>query len=111
MNAHPSPAEVTAAVLIDQQANNPAAMIPGAFESRGAIAAAPRTEPDVPITLLPQDVVESDRGRLELEREGGGAPNQRAGVRRGTVMSRLWLTALHPTQRADIWRRLRVEAA
>jgi hypothetical protein len=83
----------------------PAAMIPGAFEVRGGIPAAPRTEPDLPITLHPQDVVEPDRGRLELEREGGGAPNQRAGVRRGTVMSRLWLTARH------IWRRLPTRAA
>jgi len=111
MNAHPSPAEVTAAVLLERRANSPAAMIPGAFEVRGGIPAAPPPKPDTPITLHLQDVVESDRGRLEFEREGGGAPNQRAGVRRGTVMSRLWLTALHPTQRADIWRRLRGEAA
>jgi len=89
----------------------PAAMIPGAFEVRGDLPAAPPTEPDVPITLHPQEVVESDRGRLELEREGGGAPNQRAGVRRGTVMSRLWATALHPTQLSAIWRRLPVGAA
>ena len=111
MNAHPTPAEVTAAVLLERRANSPAAMIPGAFEVRGGIPAAPRTEPDVPITLHPQDAVESDRGRLELEREGGGAPNQRAGVRRGSVMSRLWLTALHPTQRSAIWRRSRAEGA
>jgi hypothetical protein len=89
----------------------PAAMIPGAFEVRSVSPAAAPTAPDVPITLHPQDVVESDRGRLELEREGGGAPNQRAGVRRGTVISRLWLTALHPTQLSDIWRRLPTRAA
>ena len=106
MTSHLSPAEETAAVLLEHRANNPATMIPGAFEVRDGIAAA--QPPELPVTLPPQGPGGSDRGRLEREREGGGAPNQRAGMRHGTVMSRLWLTVLHPTQRADIWRRLRV---
>lgn len=101
-------ADATAAVLIAQPAGGPAAMIPGAFERRARPpAAAPRPATGVWTRPPPEDVRACDRGLLEREREGGGAPSQRAGVRRGTFLHRLWQTALHPTQRSDIWRRVR----
>jgi hypothetical protein len=85
-------------------------MIPGAFERRTRIAAVPTTPAiDVVVALPLRSVSTSDRGGLEREREGGGAPSQRAGRRRGTLMSRLWQSARHPTRLTGIW--LRTQAA
>jgi hypothetical protein len=84
-------------------------MIPGAFERRGRVTAVPTTPAiDLVVTLPLQSVSTSDRGRLEREREGGGAPSQRAGRRRGTFMSRLWQSARHPTRLTAIWLRAQV---
>ena len=66
-------------------------MIPGAFEMRpasligraaGAIAS--------PIARVISPALVSDRERLEREREGGGAPNQRTGVGHRSVIGRLF---------------------
>lgn len=110
MSSHLSPAEATAAALLDHRAAGPGVMIPGAFERRARVPAVPPT-PEIDLLMTPpvRSVAPFDRGRLEREREGGGAPSQRAGRRRGTVMSRLWRSARHPTQLSDIW--LRVQAA
>lgn len=83
-------------------------MIPGAFERRArALAAGPIEAPD--LRAAPQGDAPPtpalDRERLEHEREGGGAPGERRGSRRGTIGGRLWLSLLHPTQLHDIWRR------
>ena len=80
-------------------------MIPGTFEMRARVAAVPTPETDARVMPAPWSVPGSDRGHLEREREGGGAPSQRAGTRRGTVMFRLWQSALHPTLLSNIWRR------
>ena len=110
MSSPLSPAEATAADLLEHRAGGPAVMIPGAFERRGRIAAVPRTPAiDLLVTLPLRRVSTTDRGRLEREREGGGAPSQRVGPRRGTVLPRLWQSARHPTQLTDIW--LRAQAA
>ena len=106
MNSPLSPAEATAVALLEHRAEGPAVMIPGAFEMRARVPAIPPT-PDIDVLVmapLPQ-VSESDPGRLAREREGGGAPSQRAGTRRGTVMFRLWQSALHPTRLSDLWSR------
>lgn len=105
MNPRSSPAEATAAVLLEHRAQGLTVMIPGAFEVRPRLPAVPPT-PATAADVLPHVRNVSDRGRLEREREGGGAPSQRAGARRGTVTSRLWQSALHPTQLSDIWRRV-----
>ena len=105
-----SPAEATAAALLEHRAEGPGVMIPGAFERRARIAAVPSTPAiELVVTLPLRSVSPSDRGRLEREREGGGAPSQRAGRRRGTFMSRLWQSARHPTRLTGIW--LRAQAA
>ena len=106
MSSHLSPAEATAATLLEHRAEGPGVMIPGAFERRGRVTAVPTTPAiDLVVTLPLQSVSTSDRGRLEREREGGGAPSQRAGRRRGTFMSRLWQSARHPTRLSAIWLR------
>ena len=105
MNSRSSPAEATSAVLLEHRAQGLAVMIPGAFEMRPRIPAVP-PPPATAVETLPHLRNVSDSGRLEREREGGGAPSQRAGARRGTVISRLWQSALHPTQLSDIWRRV-----
>jgi hypothetical protein len=105
MNSRFSPADATAAVLLEHRDEGIAVMIPGAFERRARLPAVPPT-PETAVHVTPHCRNVSNRGRLEREREGGGAPSQRAGRRRGTLMSRLWQSALHPTQLSDIWRRL-----
>jgi hypothetical protein len=106
MKAPLSPAEATAVLLLEP-GGGPAVMIPGAFEKRVRIPAiSPAPEADVPAAPLLRTVSESDRGRLEREREGGGAPSQRAGRRRGTLASRLWQSVIRPTRLFDIWRRV-----
>ena len=107
MNSQLSPAEATAVALLEHRAEGPGVMIPGAFERRARVAAVlPTPEIGLQVTPPRPSVSTSDRGRLEREREGGGAPSQRAGKRRGTVRSRLWQSARHPTQLSDIWRRV-----
>lgn len=86
-------------------------MIPGAFEIRARVPLPqPRHGTNAGIPHPLQDVDGSDRLRLDRELEGGGAPSQRRGQRRGTLMSRLWQTMLHPTHVRDIWRRVRAQA-
>jgi len=106
MSSHLSPAETTAAALLEHRAEGPGVMIPGAFERRARVTAVPTTPAiDMVVTLPLRSVSTSDRGSLEREREGGGAPSQRAGRRRGTFMSRLWQSARHPTRLSAIWLR------
>jgi hypothetical protein len=83
-------------------------MIPGAFEKRARTPAAPVIEtPDLRAALHGDAPATAalDSERLEHEREGGGAPGERRGPRRGTIGGRLWRSLLHPTQFQDIWRR------
>jgi len=73
-----TPAEDTAARL--QGAGHAAVpvLIPGAFEKRAGQAVAPPVAVvAVPVVLQPRPGEPVDRGRLEHEREGGGAPSQR----------------------------------
>jgi hypothetical protein len=71
-------------------------LIPGALERR--VRAAVSRGADVRVTQAARATDASDRGLLAYEREGGGAPNERAGRRPATVFARLWRSALHPTQ-------------
>ena len=65
-------------------------MIPGAFEIRASPRAArPIQRPAVGVAGHTPKAAASDRERLEREREGGGAPAQRAGGL-GTIGVRLW---------------------
>src|SRR5919109_1468836 len=103
-----SPAEETAAVLLQADRSGPPVMIPGAFETRvsnGATLPAPRPADPAAIRRA-QTVAAFEQERLEHEREGGGAPSQRDGRRSGTLGARLWQSLLHPTHLPDIWRRV-----
>ena len=81
--------------------------IPGAFEIRaGAPGDPPSRRIDVRVPPRARAAADADRERLEHEREGGGAPSQRAGRRRGTISARLWHSVLHPMQLPEIWRRV-----
>jgi hypothetical protein len=79
-----------------------ALMIPGAFEVR--VSARDRPLGGRVIAGAAQPAAANDRERLEHEREGGGAPSQRRGRRRGTIGARLWRSLLHPTALPQIWR-------
>jgi len=106
--ARQSPAEDTAAVLVQAERSGSPVMIPGAFEKRittGATFPSPR--PAHPAAIVrARTIAAFDRERLEHEREGGGAPSARAGRRPGTLGARLWRSLLHPTHLPDIWRRV-----
>jgi hypothetical protein len=105
-DARQSPAEETAALLVQAQRSGSPVLIPGAFEKRSA---GPRADlpsaPDV-VTGHAHPIVVSDLARLEYEREGGGAPSARGGRRPGTLGARLWHSLLHPTHVPEIWRRV-----
>ena len=100
-----TPAENTVAFLQKAQRNGSPVLIPGALETRARAPAAPLSQPiDVRVPGQVHAAAASDRGRLERELEGGGAPSQRAGP--GTISARLWQSVIHPMQLPHIWRRL-----
>jgi hypothetical protein len=110
--ARQSPAEDTATLLVQAERSGWPVLIPGAFEQRAAGRTAPvRSRPDVVVTNDAHPMVASDLGRLEYEREGGGAPSTRAGRRSGTLGARLWQSLLHPIHLPDIWRRALPQAS
>jgi hypothetical protein len=76
-------------VMLQQAARGGAPlMIPGALEPRASRPPArPRTaDPTPPHAGAAAD----DLGRLEREREGGGAASERTGRRSTTILGRLW---------------------
>jgi hypothetical protein len=106
-----SQAEETVAFLLQAERSGSPVPIPGAFERRAADRARlldDRT--DVPVTNDARAAAGSDREHLEHERDGGGAPSERAPRRSGTIGARLWHSVLHPTRVPDIWRRSLPEA-
>ena len=110
--ARQSPAEDTAALLVQAERSGSSVLIPGAFEKRAAGPLAPlRSRADVVVTDDAHPIVASGLERLEHEREGGGAPSTRAGKRSGTLAARLWQSLLHPMHLPDIWRRVLPQAA
>jgi hypothetical protein len=97
----------TVAFLQEAQRNGSPVPIPGAFEMRASAPGAPLSQGiDLSVSAHAPADAASDRERLEHEREGGGAPSQRAGRRRGTISARLWQSVLHPMQLSDVWRRV-----
>jgi len=91
----------TAAAFVDHSGSVSPLMIPGTFEVR-----IPRQNSvgGRVVADAAQPAAAKDRERLEREREGGGAPSQRRGRRRGTIGSLLWRSLLHPTALPEIWR-------
>jgi hypothetical protein len=90
-----TPAERT--VLLVQQAvhSSSPVMIPGAWDVRAVRPATPAIGVAEPRMMLAAQIVAvSNRGRLEREREGGGAPSERARGRRASVLARLWRATL-----------------
>jgi hypothetical protein len=80
-------------------------MIPGALDARPARPVArPIASAGTRATRPVETAAAPDRKQLELEREGGGAPSQRRGVR-GSFLTRLWRSTLHPTEISVIWSR------
>jgi len=80
----------TAAILQRAAHGGLPVLIPGAFEmrvgrptARPAIATAESVTPHAPAADG------DDRERLEHEREGGGAPSERTGMRHRTILARL----------------------
>ena len=112
-NLRRSPAEETAAILVQADRSGSPVMIPGAFETRvrnGATLPPPR--PADPAAIPPTRTMAAfEEQRLEREREGGGAPSQRDGRRSGTLGARLWQSLIHPTHLPDIWRRVLPQAS
>jgi hypothetical protein len=110
--ARQSPAEDTAALLVQAERSGSSVLIPGAFEKRAAGPAAPvRSRADVVGTGQAHPIADANVERLEHEREGGGAPSMRAGKRSGTLGARLWRSVLHPTHFPEIWRRVLPQAS
>ena len=86
-------AEGTAAILMEAAHSGVPVLIPGAHEVRVARPGAqPAAAESSAILDDPPDQLHG-RGRLEHEREGGGAPSQRQRASRGTPLARLrrWL--------------------
>ena len=98
-----TPAEYTVLLLQQAHSSSPV-MIPGAWDVRAARPAAPAVGDIEPRTMLAaQTLAVFDRERLEREREGGGAPSERAHGHQTSVLARLWRTTLHPTEIGVIW--------
>jgi hypothetical protein len=75
-----SPAENSAAILQQAARGGAPLLIPGALELRASRPPArPANAPADPAPSRPGGAVADDRGRLEHEREGGGAPSERTG--------------------------------
>jgi hypothetical protein len=82
-------AEDTAAFIQQTASGGHPVAIPGALEVRGRPKAAPAGAGAVATVSGARAPVVFDRARLEREREGGGAPSERAGVRPPTLLSRI----------------------
>lgn len=90
-----TPAEETAVFLQQAAQSGSPVLIPGAREARAGLPAARPTDgTELPVTHHGRTPGMSDRERHEHEREGGGAPSERDGGRRATILSRLWRTML-----------------
>src|SRR5207302_62024 len=98
-----TPAEYTVLLLQQAHSSSPV-MIPGAWDVRAVRPAAPPIDGAEPATTPhAQPAVVFNRERREREREGGGAPSERARGHRASVLARLWRTTLHPTEIGVIW--------
>lgn len=80
------------AVILQQAARGGATlMIPGAMEPRAARPLArPATAHADPAPPYAGAAAADDRGRLEHEREGGGAASERTGRASTAILARLW---------------------
>jgi hypothetical protein len=86
-----TPAEYTVLLLQQAAHGGSPVLIPGAREvSAVRPAARPSGGAETQTTLAAQTSVVSDRERLELEREGGGAPSERGRGHRASFLARLW---------------------
>ena len=94
-----SAAEDTASFLQQSAQSGSPVLIPGAWETHeGHPGARPTDSTDPPVTRHSNPAAGFDRERLEREREGGGAPRERAGARRPTIFARVWRSVFHPAQ-------------
>jgi len=109
--ARQSPAEVTAAFLVQAERNWSPVLIPGAFEKRAAGPLAPlRSRADVVVTDDAHPIVAPGLERLEHDAKAARrAPG--AGRRSGTLGARLWQSLLHPMHLPDIWGRVVPQAS
>jgi len=90
-----TPAEHTVLLLQQAAHSSSPVMIPGAWDVRAIRPAAPPIgDAEPPMTRAAQMVAVSNRGRLEREREGGGAPSESARGRRVSLLARLWRATL-----------------
>jgi hypothetical protein len=86
-----TPAESTVLLLQHAAHSGQPVSIPGAWDVRPLRPASrPIGDAETQATLTAQTVVVPDRGRLEREREGGGAPSERG--HRASFLVRLWRT-------------------
>jgi hypothetical protein len=96
MNSQPrTPAEQTAALLQQAAQSGSPVLIPGAREPRtGRHNGRPTQGSDLLPTPHGHMTTVFGRERLEREREGGGAPSERA-IPRLTTFARVWHRLLH----------------
>jgi hypothetical protein len=92
----------TAAMLQQAALRGLPLLIPGAFEARAGLSP---VSPVARVTTEAETARVSSRRRLELGREGGGAPRERAAARPATIFARLWRRVFHPSQIPLTWRR------
>jgi hypothetical protein len=87
-------AEDTAAILQAATHGGAPVLIPGAREVRAGRASAPHVAAAVvPVVFQQPAPAAPDRGQLEYERQGGGAPSERQSASHRTPVARLrdWL--------------------
>lgn len=101
----PTQAEDTAAILLEAALSRSPVLIPGALDIGNRPAGRRMAMANPPVTLRSSLDASGDRERLEREREGGGAPSERGGVRRDTIFRRLFRYLLRPTVSSAIRRR------
>jgi hypothetical protein len=91
MTVSRTPAESTVLFLQRAAHSGSPVLIPGGWDVRPVRPASrPIGDAETRTTPIAQTVVVSDRETLEREREGGGAPGERARSHRASFLVRLW---------------------
>jgi hypothetical protein len=108
----PTHAEETVARLQRAASGGVPLLIPGALEIRAPCPGAPAITNHQTAGVPHGDRARlSARERLEFEREGGGAPSARRGVRRkrNKILATLWRYVFHPSHLFAGWRHVVVQ--
>jgi hypothetical protein len=103
-SAGPTQAENTSTRLQEAVRSGLPVMIPGAFEVRARRPEIQAADTGQRVAVPYEAAAADDRGRLERELEGGGAPSERTGRPLTTILARV-RRSVHLIDALAFWRR------